>query len=351
VLKSYNSMLPAWLLAACAVPIVLVLYKFINDGIFTGSAVEDDELRLRAYLEKLEAANDLAEEFLTQMWDRTLEAPVEATAGLTNFTVITVDTDKPRDFAMLGSGNVAVINAGAGQMWNSWYDKPRLYQKYLKKFAVDFPGRIVILADGFDTIFGGCSDDQLLESFRKTLDVSQAKVVWGAENCCFPWSDTCTWYRNFTQRQASSLQAFGMTESYGSYGDCRRCRDLDLPGYDSFCSSPPAYQHLNSGFLMGEAAHVLSTVNLWVKLYNNFNETDQLVAGEALFNQPDLMTLDYSGRLVLTIGNIPETSIPRLLSIRNGTLYNHVTEAPQCFVHGAGPGKIFLAHILKMLQV
>ena len=23
----------------------------------------------------------------------------------------------------------------------------------------------------------------------------------------------------------------------------------------------------------------LSTVNLWVKLYNNFNETDQLVAG------------------------------------------------------------------------
>ena len=55
MLKSYNSMLPAWLLAACAVPIVLVLYKFINDGIFTGSAVEDDELRLRAYLEKLEA--------------------------------------------------------------------------------------------------------------------------------------------------------------------------------------------------------------------------------------------------------------------------------------------------------
>lgn len=29
-----------------------------------------------------------------------------------------------------------------------------------------------------------------------------------------------------------------------------------LVGYDSFCSSPPAYQHLNSGFLMGRAEHV-----------------------------------------------------------------------------------------------
>ena len=46
-------MLPPWLLAACAVPIVLVLYKSINDGIFTGSTAVDE--KLRAYLEKLEA--------------------------------------------------------------------------------------------------------------------------------------------------------------------------------------------------------------------------------------------------------------------------------------------------------
>lgn len=84
-------MLPPWLLAACAVPIVLVLYKSINDGIFTGSTAVDE--KLRAYLEKLEAANDMAEVFLNRMWDRALEAPIEATAGLTNFTVITVDTD------------------------------------------------------------------------------------------------------------------------------------------------------------------------------------------------------------------------------------------------------------------
>ncbi|CAE7200651.1 unnamed protein product [Symbiodinium sp. CCMP2456] len=324
----HSSMLPPWLLAACAVPIVLVLYKSIDDGIFTGSTAAEDE-KLRAYLEKLEAANDMAEVFLNQMWDRALEAPVEATAGLTNFTVITVDTDKPRDFAMLGPGNVAVINAGAGQMWDSWYDKPRLYQKYLKKFAVDFPDRIVILADGYDTIFGGCSDDQLLASFRKILDVSQAKVVWGAENCCFPWSDACNWYRNFTQRQASSLQAFGITESYGTYGDCRRCRDLEIPGYDSFCSSPPTYQHLNSGFLMGEASHVLSAVNLWVKLYSNFNETDpdQLVASEALFNQPDLMTLDYSGRLVLTIGNIALDDFDKAVSLEPNSAQVRIARA------------------------
>ena len=121
-----------------------------------------------------------------------------------------------------------------------------------------------------------------------------------------------------------------------------------------------------------------ATVDHWATLYKNKSETDQLVAspvsaavravrlgsvldfcvgdpqhsssGQSLFQWPELMTLDYSGHLVLTVGNIPEMMIPRLLSIRNGTLHNHVTNAPQCFVHGAGPGKTFVAHVLKMLQ-
>ena len=62
------------------------------------------------------------------------------------------------------------------------------------------------------------------------------------------------------------------------------------------------------------------------------------------------MTLDYSGHLVLTVGNIPEARIPQLLSVRDETVHNHVTDAPQCFVHGAGPGKVFVAHVLNMLQ-
>ena len=79
--------------------------------------------------------------------------------------------------------------------------------------------------------------------------------------------------------------------------------------------------------------------------------------GQALFQKPEFMTLDYSGSLVLTVGNIPETSVEQVLSVRNGTghkagpyIHNHVTDAPQCFVHGAGPGKLFVAHVLNMLQ-
>ena len=54
-----------------------------------------------------------------------------------------VDTSKPGDFVMLGAGDLLVINAGAGEKWHSWWDKPRLYQKFLKKFVADRPHDMV----------------------------------------------------------------------------------------------------------------------------------------------------------------------------------------------------------------
>lgn len=241
------------------------------------------------------------------------------------------------------------------QDWHSWRDKPRLYYKFLKKFAVENPGRWVVLVDGFDTIFGGCSEEKLLEFFNRTVSAAggeERSVVWGAENCCFPWRDSCSEYMHLTARRQAVLQEFGMKEAFEKLGDCRRCRDLDLPGYDSFCSSPPAYQHLNSGFLMGRAEHVLQSVSAWLKLYSNHSETDQLVARDLFLQHSDrpflpFMTLDYSGALVLTVGNIPESAIPEVFSIRENGIYNLQTGLVQCFIHGAGPGKAFVAQLLR----
>ena len=40
--------------------------------------------------------------------------------------VVTVDTEKPQRFEMLGVPGRAVLNAGYGARWRSWHDKPKL---------------------------------------------------------------------------------------------------------------------------------------------------------------------------------------------------------------------------------
>ncbi|CAK9006214.1 unnamed protein product [Durusdinium trenchii] len=292
--------------------------------------------------------NEEAEDFLRDAWERQFRKKPPAPGRV---TVVTVDTNKPRRFIMLGAGRLPVINAGFGEDWFSWRDKPRLYHKFLNAFAAKHPERFVALVDGFDTIFGGCSEEELLSAFNMTVSASDASVVWGAENCCFPWRDSCLGSKTLAPQRWSVLKQFGLKEGYEGLGDCRRCRDLDIPGYDSFCSAPPAYEHLNSGFLMGLAKDVSHVVEQWLKLYWNNSETDQLVARTTFLQtqQVTKMTLDYSGSLVLTVGNIPETAIAEVFSIQENVIRNHRTGAVQCFIHGAGPGKVFLAHLLQQL--
>ncbi|CAJ1439453.1 unnamed protein product [Effrenium voratum] len=322
-----------WLAFLCGL-LPAVLWRWVQTQ-------REREPELRAFLQEVEDANLEAEELLSELW----EGQFRKMQQLDNITVVTVDTGKPRHFVMLGASQLPVINAGADQTWHSWYDKPRLYEKFLRHFAAEQPDRMVVLVDGFDTISGGCTEEQLLAAFQRTA----SHVVWGAESCCFPWRQDCQEFERWAGRRAAILREFGMDEAYERQGDCRRCRDLDIPGYDSFCSSPPAYQHLNSGFLMGPAKKVHNAVQLWLSLYTNRSETDQLVARSAFFLAQN-WSLDYSGSLVLTAGNIPESAVPELFDVRDGVIWNRLTGTAQCFIHGAGPGKVFLVRLLQALD-
>ncbi|CAE7294379.1 unnamed protein product [Symbiodinium pilosum] len=135
-------MAPAWLLVAFLLPVTLLLYQVWNSYGPHGLATSTEEERqLRAFLQKVEAQNELAEDFLGEQWERRFQRGLGRT-DLPNVTIITVDTSKPRVFGMLGAGNLHVRNAGAGSKWRSWWDKPRLFQKFLKKFSLAQPQRI-----------------------------------------------------------------------------------------------------------------------------------------------------------------------------------------------------------------
>ena len=86
----------------------------------------------------------------------------------------------------------------------------------------------------------------------------------------------------------------------------------------------------------------------WLESYPDPSETDQRAARLAYFQHPT-MALDYSGCLVLTVGNIPEDQVGEIFE-GTAALWNRRTGQVQCFVHGAGPGKAFVVKLLQRLE-
>lgn len=307
--------------------------------------------RLRRQVDAIEQQNAQHAQALLQL---ALEAactpPAQGAAVAAGVQVISVETRLPGDFMMLGVAGRPVLNVGAGMAWTSWMLKPQLFRRHLGALALQHPDKLVILADGMDVINGGCSEEQMLGTYRAIVGASGgAAVVFGAEHCCFPWHRSCKQYQSFTARRSAVLGAFGMNASYEMFADCRRCRDFNNPSLDAFCSNPPAYAHLNSGFLMGPAASVLTVVALWLAKYSVKTDTDQFHARNALFERPDLVTLDYVGGLVLNIGDFAEAALGDVLEFKAGRMFNRVTRQPQCFVHGSGRGKGFVLQLLGHL--
>mmetsp|Transcript_48438 Transcript_48438/g.110369 ORF Transcript_48438/g.110369 Transcript_48438/m.110369 type:complete len:99 (+) Transcript_48438:2-298(+) len=74
---------------------------------------------------------------------------------------------------------------------------------------------------------------------------------------------------------------------------------------------------------------------------------DQQYATRHMLNNTDKVTLDYSGRLVLNLG---DARSQHLLTIEDGIVRSKVTGAAQCFVHGNGPGKDAWRELLRALH-
>merc|ERR1712113_909766 len=103
--------------------------------------------------------------------------------------------------------------------------------------------------------------------------------------------------------------------SYGRYADCSSTKGV--------CSTPPAYEHLNGGFVMGPVTEVHRVMSYIQAELPMESESEQRVMHKVLFDHPDDITLDYSGSLILNLGNFAHGSIPgEVIEVAEGRVLN-----------------------------
>jgi len=286
--------------------------------------------------------------------------PVKA-HDLGSVVVVLVDTRDANRSTLVPGSNLEATNVAAGQAWHGLNSKTAFLLDYVTEEAAKFPGRLAVLIDGGDVLYGGCKPKFLIETYKSIVAASRTEsgripsVVLGAELGAAPsWIQED--YKPLEARARHVIDASGLgSNSYTQFSDCR---DMKFGP----CSEPVLMQYLNSGFYMGP----MHDLQLMLEEVQNFTQqsktdNDQENAARYYFEHSDRCTLDYSGRLVLNLHNFREMRSwgrhePQgLLAVEQGSgrdgdkVRNTVTGDIQCFVHGNGNGKITLNHLAHHL--
>lgn len=257
--------------------------------------------------------------------------------------VASVDTRRAheeRNVPIRGAGGKNGDVIGAGRAWVDLRTKAQLFSEFTQKVAKRSPDQIVVLLDD-DVIYGGCSDAELLRDYDLITKATGAKVVMGAEYGAYPRVQLATLHGNstFENKRQAQLNAHHLPlNPYAAHADCppnlpKRCECGP-------CSSPPRYQHINSGFYMGPARLLLPVLE---SAGTGAHVCDQVNTYNHLVQHPEDLTLDYTGKLVLTLARFKLDIVGKLLQVRNSTdsrvgklVHNTVTQQTQCFMHGDG---------------
>lgn len=260
-------------------------------------------------------------------------------ARLGEVVVVAVDTGPAGASPLARTCDVEVL--GAGRNWTGLQMKSQLLAEFVGATAEREPEQVVVLVDGSDVLFGGCSGDELLRHFQSTVDATGAKVVLGAELGAYPDEQlqSLDGNRTFQDKMRAVLSAHHLPDRpYTAYTGCKMPRE---PGNWGQCSEPPRYQFVNSGFYMGRARDLVPVLEA---IRGGRDENDQVNAVSHQLQNPDTVVLDYSGALVLNLHEFKDVDsllkVERRVGTREGmAVRNAVTGNLQCFVHGNGWGK------------
>eukprot|EP00927_Polykrikos_kofoidii_P061592 TRINITY_DN56423_c0_g1_i1.p1 TRINITY_DN56423_c0_g1~~TRINITY_DN56423_c0_g1_i1.p1 ORF type:complete len:392 (+),score=21.27 TRINITY_DN56423_c0_g1_i1:73-1176(+) len=281
-----------------------------------------------------------------------------------NIQLFTVETrDSRSHIELLGAPGYVALNIGAGVTWRGFSTRASLVAEWLRVEALRDPTRLVIFLETIDMIAGGCEENDLLDVYRSTVAASDgARVVFGAEFglqsplLAEPWH-----YEAFEARRRSVLDATlpprpaseeGQSGSGWPYSFAFTCpkhwlqewRDVAEKALALTCDSP-AYRYINGGFIMGPVGNLYElfkdpNVHRATKRYG----CDQSAAVEYMFNHTRAVTLDYSGRLSLSLFGF-NAQVPLGLGA-DGRLFNTVAGGPVCFVHSNGNAKYTFQNLM-----
>lgn len=292
--------------------------------------------------------------------DRELESDSASSQSVRTFRlgtvpIVTIETNLKENYRVPGvQGQQTTnysINTGQGEVWHKRRSKNELLLRWLR--SAD-PEQLAILIDGGDVIFGGCSEADLLERYNGTVAASGgAPLVVSAEMGCFPYQYLAQ-YDALESRKKDVLTALKRDENWiPKFADCQKSASRNA-GWGK-CSDPPSYKFLNYGFLMGPVKNLRSMLEFIVAHPKNmtFPAGDQALAMEYMFDHPEEVTLDYAGVLSMSMHNmkVGANDTTMLFSTgKNGHLVNRVTNTVQCFAHGNGNGKNFVASLAEDLS-
>jgi len=271
-----------------------------------------------------------------------------------NISVVTVETRAGNPMRLPGrsSGNSSdsmVTNVGAGEPWRFYRTKNGLMLKWIKDAVQKDPEAMAVMIDGGDMILGGCDENFIWDKYRQILQASgggpNMTLVMSAETACFPW-DMGWRFRSsaFWEQRRSKVdsQVENLTDDWVL--PWTPCGDKKIAPCDGKASR--AYRYPNWGFVMGPVKD-LEPLFTWV--YNKGGkkgELDQLRAQWWMLTNPDRITLDYTGSLVLSIHQMawgrPDSQAP-IEIVRNEKgqpmIRNKILGQPCCFAHGNGDGE------------
>lgn len=197
-----------------------------------------------------------------------------------------------------------------------------------QEYAATAPDdHILFFIDARDIVWGGCPPQSLGERFESM----NRSVVFGAELGCFPLGPYCNRY------------------------PATRSVERKLVDCDFTCSDPPAYQHLNSGFVAARTPDARAFFSLYVDAFVQRStrgvpqNPDQTISSMLFVRHHEALRygLDWEARLSLQLHRMKRRS----LSVDpDGSVRSHLFGGElACFVHFNGGSK-FMQTLLRRSQ-
>jgi len=248
----------------------------------------------------------------------------DAGGGGVGWQLLSCDTRRHEDsWQTKGQRAIRTSNLCNGVSWNGFKTKVDIYLNHARELHSRGSTDLIVFADSFDVAFGGCTDEELLQRYHQVVQASDgATVIGSAELNFFPKSSGQFPYEDFEERRKKMLEAFGM----------------DVNSYYSYTSqnTPGQYRFANSGWLMGPAGDLATVLSCMLqKGWIGGHFDDQAALHRCLFEHRNLITLDYSGTMVLNLFGFG-TSGSKVLD-KDGVVKNSAAGgATQCFFHGNG---------------
>jgi hypothetical protein len=220
------------------------------------------------------------------------------------------------------SGFKGIGNTCVGVEWHGFRTKVEEYLKLATRLADEGSEELLVVCDGKDMFYGGCSDADVIQRYNKISLATNATVIAGAEN--FQYPQPVFDYADFDSRREEVMWGFLMDP--GNY---------DRDGHQ--------YRHANSGWMMGPPAQLKEALECMLDMgrgefYGTPNKgdphfDDQHGLHACMFAHPDLIALDYSGTLVTNMAGF-NLNGNTVLRRADGVVKNAAAGwNTQCFIH------------------